>query len=173
GLADELSLQRDGLGARAADRFLKLQPMQKEERCASPVCRRASYVYGLLYEHDQLNRATHETLHELLALPGRAAIAHLKTIAKERRLVAADGRDAYVPNRERLTMPLLFVHGDESEAFKLEGTQMTVASLSETIDPELVSLEVVIGKDAAEDVFPRLRGFLQRIEAGEPAILEA
>jgi cholesterol oxidase len=183
GLDDELSLQRgEKLAERMADRFLKLQPMQKEERCASPVCRRASYVYGLLYEHDRLNRATHETLHELLSLPSRTAMAHLRLIAKERRLVAADGSDAYLPNRAGIAVPVSFVHGDESEVFKLEGTQMTVAALREAVDPALVSLDVaadyghldlVIGKDAATDVFPLLLAHLERVDSRKPELLEA
>jgi len=183
GLDDELSLDRgDGLAGRMADRFLKLQPMQKEERCASPVCRRASYVYGLLYEHDQLNRATHETLHELLSLPSRSAMTHLRLIAKEHRLVAADGSDTYLPNRAGIGVPVSFVHGDESEVFKLEGTQMTVAALREAVDPALVSLDVVsdyghldlvVGKNAETDVFPLLLAHLERVDSREPELLEA
>ena len=47
---------------------LKVYPIQKEEQCKSPTCHRISFMYGVLYEHDQLNAATHNTLHETLAL---------------------------------------------------------------------------------------------------------
>jgi cholesterol oxidase len=183
GLDDELSLQRgDRLAGRIADRFLKLQRMQKEERCASPVCRRASYVYGLLYEHDQLNRATHETLHELLSLPSRSAMAHLRRIAQQGRLLAADGGDVYLPRLGELAIPLTFVHGAESETFRAEGTQTSVAALRESIDPELVALhlvddyghlDLVIGKDAERDVFPLLLDHLERTATRKSELLEA
>jgi len=178
GLDGDLSLQQD----RFSDRLLKLQPTQKEERCASAACRRAAYVYGLLYEHDQLNRATHEALHEFVSLPSPTAMAHLRRIARERRLVAHDGADAYLAQRDRLSLPLAFVHGDESEAFKLEGTQMTVASLRELVGPDSVSLDavpsyghldLVIGKDAVDHVYPTVLGFLDRIELRQPELQEA
>jgi cholesterol oxidase len=175
GVDGELSLQRDdSLGGKLADRFLKLQPMQKEERCASPVCRRASYVYGLLYEHDQLNRATHETLHELLALPGRRAMEHLRLVAKAGHLVAGDGSEAYLPGLARLALPIAIVQGAESEAFRPEGAEATAAALRAAVDPALVSLEIVpdyghldlvIGKNADRDVFPLLLAHLDRTTA--------
>jgi cholesterol oxidase len=183
GIDDDLSLDRaDSLGGRVADRFLKLQRVQKEERCASAVCRRATHVYGLLYEHDKLNRATHESLHELLALPSRTAIAHLAAIAKRGRLVAADGSDVYLSNLPRLTVPVTLVHGDESEAFLAEGARMSAAALREAVDPELVALHVVpdyghldlvIGKDAAVDVYPLVVEHLERAAARAGALTEA
>lgn len=183
GLDDDLSLQRgDRLGGRLADRMLKLQRMQKEERCASPVCRRATYVYGLLYEHDQLNRATHEAIHELLSLPSRKAIAHLGAIAKRGRLVSADGADAYVPKLARLAFPVAYIHGDESEAFLVEGARMSAAALREAVDPDLVSLNVipdyghldlVIGRNAAADVYPFVREQLERAAARAGVLTEA
>jgi cholesterol oxidase len=148
--------------------------MQKEERCASPVCRRASYVYGLLYEHDQLNRATHETLHELLALPGRRAMEHLRLVAKAGHLVAGDGSEAYLPGLARLALPIAIVQGAESEAFRPEGAEATAAALRAAVDPALVSLEIVpdyghldlvIGKNADRDVFPLLLAHLDRTTA--------
>ena len=175
GVDGELSLQRDdSAGGRMADRLLRFQPMQKEERCASPVCRRATYVYGLLYEHDQLNRATHETLHELVALPGRRAMEHLRLVAKQGRLVAADGADAYLPHLARLALPLAILHGAESEAFRPDGSEATVAALRAAVPAGLVSLELVpdyghldlvIGKNADRDVYPLLLAHLDRTTA--------
>ena len=183
GSDDELSLQPSDRRGRIADRFRRLQRMQKEERCTSAVCRRATSVYGLLYEHDQLNRATHEILHELLSLPSRTAMAHLRRIAKQGHLVGADGSDGYLAHAERLALPLLFVHGAESEAFRPEGTEATVVALRASVDPELVSrvfvddyghLDLVIGKNADRDVFPLLLAHLDRVRPpADGALLEA
>jgi cholesterol oxidase len=175
GVDGELSIQRDrGLGGKVSDLGLKLRPIQKEERCASPVCRRATYVYGLLYEHDQLNRPTHEALHELLSLPSPGAIAQLRLVAKRGRLVAADGADLYLPHSARLAIPLAFVHGAESEAFRPGGTETTVAELrtgnpgspvSLHLIPDYGHLDLVIGKNADNDVFPLILDHLNATTA--------
>jgi cholesterol oxidase len=157
-----------------ADRLLKFQPLQADERCTSAACRRATYVYGLLYEHDQLNRATHETIHELVALPDKAAMEHLRVIARRGSLVAADGRDAYLQNLERLALPITFIHGAESEVFRHDGTEKTLELLRDNFGGELYRLAVladyghldcVIGKDAVTDVYPLVLDHLVRAAA--------
>jgi cholesterol oxidase len=176
GLDDGPSLRRGtGFSARVADSLLKARPMQKEERCSSPVCRRATYVYGHLFEHDQLNRATHETLHEQLSLPSRRAVEHLRLVARRGHLVAADGSDRYLPALDRLTAPLAFVHGAESEAFRPDGTEATVAALRAagaapdqatlTIVPGYGHVDLVIGKDAVRDVYPLVLARLEETTA--------
>ena len=175
------SLHRgDRLAGRMADRLLKLQRLQKEERCASAVCRRATSVYGLLYEHDQLNRATHDVLHELLSLTGRPAMEHLRLVAKRGHLVAADGGDAYLAHLDRLAIPVALVQGAESEAFRPEGAEATAAALRSAVRPELVTLttvqdyghlDLVIGKAADHDVFPLLLEQLERTVPPVPAQL--
>ena len=181
GVAGDLSLQRDeSLGGRMADRLLKLQPLQKEERCASPICRRATYVYGLLYEHDQLMRLTHETLHELISLPSPTAMSHLRLIAKRGSLVAADGSDAYLPALSRLTVPLALVHGAESEAFRPAGAEATLAALRAAgrddvelrLVPDYGQLDLLIGKNADRDVFPLLLDHLDRTTAPAAGALQ-
>jgi cholesterol oxidase len=187
GLDGTLSLDRgDRFSGRLADRLLRLGPMQKEERCSSPVCRRATSVYGHLFEHDQLNHLTHETLHEQLSLPSRTAMEHLRLAAKRGHLVTADGSERYLPALGRLTVPLAFVHGAEDETFRPDGTHATVAALREAgVAPELVTLDLVpnyghldllIGKNADRDVFPLLLARLERTgtpRRSDDALVEA
>ena len=47
------------------DKALELFPMEKEEQCNSRTFHRITFMYGLLYEHSQLNQATHDALHEM------------------------------------------------------------------------------------------------------------
>jgi len=179
GLDGKASLEHaGGMSGRMTDRLLKLRRLQKEERCASPVCRRAAYVYGLLLEHDQLNRGTHEVLHELLSLTSRRAMEQLRTIARRGHLVDAEGRDAYLPYLDRLAVPVALIQGAESEAFRPEGAEATVAALSAAMRPELVSLQVVpdyghldllIGKAADRDVYPLILEQLERTAAAPVA----
>src|SRR5690606_23462890 len=57
-----------GWAGRLMDAGLRMVPVEAEERCASPVCRRIIFMYGPLYEHDQLNLATHDALHEVFGV---------------------------------------------------------------------------------------------------------
>lgn len=172
-------LEREDRRGRMADRLLKFQPLQADERCTSTACRRATYVYGLLYEHEQLNRATHETIHELIALPGKAAMEQLRVIARRGSLVTADGRDAYLQNLERLALPITFIHGAKSDVFRPEGTEKTLELLRDSFRGELYRLAVVddyghldcvIGKDAVTDVYPLVLDHLARAAAAAPAV---
>lgn len=158
---------------RRLDRMLRLQPLQREERCSSPVCRRASVLYGLQYEHDQLNTATHNALHEFLGLSSETLTEHLHRIARKGELVSADGTDAYLPNIERLALPITFIHGAESEVFRPEGTERTYELLRERLGKERYAfhpipnyghLDCLIGKDAVSDVYPLIVNHLAAAE---------
>ena len=186
GLDGGLSLRRADRRGRLADLMLKARPVQKEERCSSPVCRRATYVYGHLFEHDRLNHLTHETLYEQLSLPSRTAMEQLRLAARRGHLVAADGSDRYMTGLGRLAVPLAFVHGAESDAFRPQGTEATVAALrdagvpAETVTLELVpdygEIDLLIGKDADRDVYPLLLAQLERTNAprgGAGTLVEA
>lgn len=138
-------LMREDKRGRVADKLLRFQRIQEEERCESAVCRRATYVFGLLYEHDQLNAETHDTIHELVGLPGKAAMEHLKAIAQRGGLADGD-----------LTVPIAYVHGAESELFKAEGTERYAERTRAacTIVPDYGHLDLLIGQNAAVDVYP-------------------
>ena len=59
------------------DDALKLYPVQFKEHCNDPVCHRITFLYSLLYEHAQLNAATHSALHEMFGMANIAALEHL------------------------------------------------------------------------------------------------
>jgi cholesterol oxidase len=166
---------------RRLDRLLRLQPLQREERCSSPVCQRASLLYGLQYEHDQLNTATHGALHEFLGLSSPKLAEHVRLIARKGQLVAADGADTYLPNIERLAFPIAFIHGDESEVFRPEGTEKTHELLRERFGkeryvyhriPNYGHLDCLIGTNAVTDVYPLILNHLDRT-AREQTLVEA
>ena len=62
GFVTEIDEDR-GWAEKLYDQALRLYPAGRE-RCAKPFCRRISFMYGEVYDHDQLNDATHEALHE-------------------------------------------------------------------------------------------------------------
>ena len=154
-------LSREDRRGRVADKLLRFQRIEAEERCESTVCRRATYVFGLLYEHDQLNAPTHDAIHELVGLPGKTAMEHLREIALRGGIAGADGE------LDRLAVPIAYIHGAESEIFKADGTERFAERLGATcmVVPDYGHLDLLIGQAAATDVYPAIQEHLARAAA--------
>ncbi len=134
-----------------------------EEQCGSQFCRRVMFMYGEVYDHDQLNAATHEHLHEAFGVANMETFKQITRTLRAGHVVAADGTDAYLPEVERFRMPIAFVHGANNRLFVPEGSRLTYDYLREHNGPEYYSRHVIdgyahmdcfIGKDAARDVYP-------------------
>ena len=148
---------------RLFDRALELYPTDRDERCPSAACHRITFIYGPLYEHNQLNAATHEALHELFGVTNVRTLDHVGRMVRAGRVCAADGRDAYLPQLPRLAIPIAFVHGAEDQCFLPRGTELTYDLLRERFGAQLYRRQVipgyghmdcVFGKDAVNDVYP-------------------
>ena len=148
---------------RLYDRALSLMPMQSEERCGSATCRRISFLYSNLYEHDQLNEATHEALHEMFGVGNMTGFEHIAQLVRRGHLAGAGGEDVYMPHLERLAIPICFIHGAENNCFLTEGSELTVRALGEKngtrlytrhVIPNYGHIDCVFGKDAVSDVYP-------------------
>ena len=153
------------------DEALKLYPVQGEEVCDSPVCRRICFEYGMLYEHDQLSQATHANLHELFGVTGMRIFEHLALLGRREHVVDAHGHEAYMPHLERLAIPLLLISGEENTCILPVSTERTIEALGERNGRELYARRVIpkyghvdcsFGKDAATDVYPAI---LEHLEA--------
>jgi cholesterol oxidase len=149
--------------SRLYDRFLDAFPDDKEEECNSAVCHRITFMYSLLYEHDQLNTATHDTLHEMFGIANIHAMDHLALMVRVGGLRSADGQDIYLPHLERLAIPITFIHGAENACFLPDSTAKTMALLQQRNGPDLYRrhvipgyghLDCIFGKLAAVDVYP-------------------
>ena len=145
------------------DKALTIYPMEKEERCASPVCHRITFLYGHLYEHDQLNEATHQYLHEMFGLANITAFEHLALICRKGHVVDIHGREVYLPHLERMAIPITFISGGENECFLPESTDITYNLVREKngkdlyrrhIVPNYGHIDCIYGKNAAGDVYP-------------------
>jgi len=148
---------------RLLDAALALYPTPFEEHCPSGVCRRIALLYATLYEHDQLNAATHDAMHELFGDATISAFEHLGRIANAKHLVAADGSEIYMDKLERLAIPTAFIHGAENECYLPRSTEETVAALSQIngaalyrrhVIPDYGHIDCIFGKSAARDVYP-------------------
>ena len=153
-----------------------------DEHCDSAACHRISFMYALLYEHAQLNQATHDALGELFGESNIQAFEHLARTVRAGKAVAADGADVYLPEgdqatlRQRLArfdMPIRFIHGAENACFLPESTERTRALLAElfgedryslTVIPGYGHIDCIFGRDAARDVYPYIVEHLERMQ---------
>jgi len=149
---------------------LKLYPLEHKEHCDSPVCHRITFLYSLLYEHAQLNPATHDALHEMFGVANIGALEHLGMLVRTKHLVDAKGNEVYLPHLERLAIPITFIHGGNNECFLPQSTALTYERLREKNGSSLYSRHVVpgyghidciYGANAVNDVYPFM---LQHLE---------
>jgi cholesterol oxidase len=145
------------------DRAISVMPMEHEERCNSATCRRITFMYSNLYEHDQLNAATHDALHEMFGIANVTSFEHLAELVRKGHLVSVKGEEIYMPHLERLAIPMAFIHGADNNCFLPESTQLTVKLLSEKNGSSLYSrhvipnyghIDCIYGKNAVRDVYP-------------------
>ncbi len=150
---------------------LKVYPIQNEEHCKSPTCHRISFMYGVLYEHAQLNAATHRTLHETFGVANMKIFDHLGRLTRTGYMVNDEGRDVYLGHAERLKIPMTIIHGEENETFLPESTAKTYTFLREQngkewyrrhVIPDYGHIDCIFGKNAVQDVYPVILNHLER-----------
>ncbi len=155
------------------DRALGLYPIG--EFCHNPVCRRIAFMYAPLYQHAQLNSATHEALHEMFGLACVRSFEHLAEMTRVGHLVDSAGREVYLPNLKRLAIPISLIHGEDNECFLPESTNISYDLLRKANGADLYErhviaryghIDCILGKNAAVDVYPLV---LRHLEAtGKP-----
>ncbi len=147
------------------DDALRLYPIQKEEQCDNPVCTRIAFLYGQLYEHDQLNDETHENMHEMFSVANIRSLEHLALMTRKGHIVDFQGEETYLPHLERMAIPITFISGAENECFLPESTELTYNLLREKngenlyqrhVIPNYGHIDCIFGKNAARDVYPHI-----------------
>ncbi|KAF9917872.1 hypothetical protein BX616_011011, partial [Lobosporangium transversale] len=122
---------------RAIDNALRFLPMPLHEYCNNAICHRASFCYGLLWEHDKLSNNFHDHLDEVM---GSINIETLKGMVngwcKAQTLMDTEGKDLVTPeNLKRAfeNVPVLLIHGAKSQVFVPESTLRTVEQLRDLL----------------------------------------
>ncbi len=160
---------------RLYDKTLRLYPIEFEERSNSAVARRITFMYGQLWETDQLNTLTHDNLHELFGIANIQSFGHLTRMIRTGHLVDAQGNEIYMPHLDRLSIPIRIIHGTENATFLPESTEITYDLLRRTNDPNLYSrilipryghIDCIFGKNAAQDVYPYIVEHLESTMQG-------
>jgi cholesterol oxidase len=128
-------------------------------------------MYAPLYEHDQLNAATHNVLHEMFGVANMRAFEHLALMTRKGHLVDAKGGEVYLPHLERLAIPIAFIHGAENACFLPKSTEITHDLLREKngrqlytrhVIPNYGHIDCIFGKNAVVEVYPFI---VQHLEA--------
>lgn len=149
---------------------MRFYPMPEDQLCTSPVCHRITFMYSQVFEHEQLNAATHDALDEMFGATNIRAFEHLSRMVRTRHIVTANGENAYLPHVERLAIPIAFISGGKNRCFLPESTKLTYDWLCEKNDPHLYTRTVVphyghadsiLGKNAARDVYPAMAKHLE------------
>jgi cholesterol oxidase len=147
-------------GDQALDALLRLQPVDREERCTSAVCHRITAMYGELYQHAQLSEATHATLGEEFGVVSVRAFSHLSLLGRVGHLVDESGAEAYLPRLERLALPMLL-----PEATAITLRRLTEANgaawYSRRLIPGYGHVDCIIGQHASRDVYPHILSHLE------------
>lgn len=160
---DNLTTDYDSDAAvdRALDLAMRVLPF--EHVCDSPVCRRICFVYGDVYDHANLNAATHDALVDVFGITNITFFEHISRMIRARRAVTADGRDAYLANLDRYRFPIAFVTGEHNRMFLPQSLELTHELLVRAHGPELYSRHIVpgyahldcwLGERSDRDVFP-------------------
>jgi cholesterol oxidase len=162
---------REGLLSRVYDAGLKLYPLELKNRCTNATCHRITFMYAPLYEHANLNEATHNNLHEMFGVANMRAFQHLAILTNTGHLVDFGGGEVYLPHLDRLAIPISFIHGELNECFLPESTEITMNDLSKAngsklyqrhVIPGYGHIDCIYGKNAAKDVYPFV---LEHLEA--------
>ena len=119
----------EGLLERVFDGALNLYTPDAQNRCTSATCHRITFMYAPLYQHPQLNDATHSALHEMFGVANMQSFVHLERLTNKGQLVNFNGDDVYMPHLDRLALPICFIHGAKNECFLPESTLLTVDAL--------------------------------------------
>jgi cholesterol oxidase len=120
-------------------------------------------MFGPLYEHSNMNEATHNANVEMWGIANMKSYEQVTKMIREKKLVAANGDDIYMPHLNSLAIPITFIHGEKNQVFDPESTLTTYDNLCKANGSSLYTRHVIpgyghndclYGKNAAEDVYP-------------------
>jgi len=167
-----------GFLGRMSDFLLRFYPVHDGPRDSSAVSHRISFLYGQLYQVENLNQATYDSLHEMFGAASIASLKHLTTMIRHGHLVNALGEDVYVrepegyPLFDRLSIPMLIIHGAQNKCWEPESTAITHSLLCARNSPALYErrvipryghIDCIFGANAHQDVYPLIAGHCEHL----------
>ncbi len=159
-----------GWEGRLYETALRLYPVPPDQHCTNPVCHRITFMYSQVFEHQELNAATHDALYEMFGFTNIHAFEHLARMVRVGHIVTASGAEDYLPHLKRLAIPIAFIHGGKNRCFLPESTEITCNMLRELNGKALYTWQVIphyghadsiLGRSAARDVYPYIARHLE------------
>jgi pimeloyl-ACP methyl ester carboxylesterase len=159
-----------GLQDKAVETVMKALPFRHVYD--SPVARRIYFVYGDVFQYENINKATMEE-----AVPGFFGngnitfFEHISLMIRAGEARDAKGKDVYLSNLDAYRMPISFLTGENNRMFVPKGLQRTYDTLRKANDPGLYShhefkdyahLDCWLGTNAERDTFPTALAELER-----------
>ena len=142
-------------------------PFPPGESCSNPTCHRVFGVFGPVYSHAQLTEATHDALNDIAGPVATLPFDQLAMIMQAGRALDAQGRDVYFDAPERLDFPIHFISGALNQLVMPETTLRSqrwlqaalpgsAQNFTREVFPGYGHLDCLIGRTAAQDVFPSI-----------------
>jgi hypothetical protein len=145
---------------------------------AAATCRRIRHIEAPLFLHENINDATFLAMNRLFGDANIRLFAHARRFVEKGKLVDEDGVNVYVTEaniRKHLAFPIQLLHGEKNELFDVDSAKHSYQMLQaihpdwfEQFAPEAGIVEgyghvdVLIGQDAAADVYPRVSAFFDK-----------
>lgn len=123
-----LSSPDDRLVQKFLDQVLRFYPVgNKVEICNSTVCHRSELVFGRLWQHKQLNAATHTNLANFVGGVSMKALTQLMQMGNNGYVMDNEGKSLVSEaNVERLRgVPILFISGGVNAVYTPESTNIS------------------------------------------------
>jgi hypothetical protein len=146
--------------------------------CHNPICKGVSFTYGIgfpaLWSHANLNDETHEWIKQEFAQVPICFFEQMAKCLRAGHLVAVDGfkelPSDFVASEPSTTARFAFIAGENNRCFLAESQRRTFEFFDgwrkdyHTLHmlPNYGHLDVFIGKNAAQDVFPLIVEELER-----------
>ena len=156
------------------DKFLNVYAGILAESCDSPTCHRLTFMFGPLYQHANLNEATHDAQVEMFQIANLKTYEQLGAMVRSGKLLDADDNDVYMAHMNKLNMPITFIHGEKNQVFLPSSTLETFNKLvalhgnknyNRVVIENYGHNDCMYGKNADVDVFPHILNHLEKVTA--------
>lgn len=190
GLLDPIPKSTDSAAHRVIDRLAfslaRMREVQDDhaEFCGSAlsnnICDRMTFLYGRMWNHENLHRKTHETFEQMLGPAPLGVYQHLYYFSQLRRITNAEGENTYLNRRNiesNWNIDILFVHGGDSLVFNPHSAVRSAKHMSRfqkkrpasrqkrigyEIYPGYGHMDVIFGKNAHQECFQDYVDFLRQ-----------
>ncbi|WP_372658630.1 alkaline phosphatase D family protein [Hydrogenophaga sp.] len=179
---------QNGLLWQWTDRLLSSMPVPEAERKLTDdedglaTCRRIRFIEAPLFKHENMRPGTVQDMNRLFGPANLRLFGHARRFVEYERLVDEDGFNRYVNDKnlhDHLNFPIQLLHGEDNELFDVAGARKTFEWLKRRPScvpqeeaPLIIKgyghLDVLLGHNAARDVFAPVLDFFSQAHGSSP-----